>query len=224
MIGPAGYRSCLARSQPRTTPSDEDLQAMRRAAWRTQGVIMLGPEDVRDDWTRQALINKTNRLYGRRSGGGRGAPGSSRTRSRAASSRRSGRRIRTDASWCITGRSTRLARCCAPAPSRRRCTTRTRASSAGGGGAGGLSYCGRLPVRQCDLEKHICQRRMNFPQKCRSKFPHVAGLGDQVVSVAGSLGLGGRPRRRGGGAGSGGVMRALARMCSGTSSACWRSR
>jgi hypothetical protein len=51
MIGPAGYRSCLARSQPRTTPSDEDLQAMRRAAWRTQGVIMLGPEDVRDDWT-----------------------------------------------------------------------------------------------------------------------------------------------------------------------------
>jgi hypothetical protein len=136
MIGPAGYRSCLARSQPRTTPSDEDLQAMRRAAWRTQGVIMLGPEDVRDDWTRQALINKTNRLYGRRSGGGRGAPGSSRTRSRAASSRRSGRRIRTDASWCITGRSTRLARCCAPAPSRRRCTTRTRASSAGGGVAG----------------------------------------------------------------------------------------
>ena len=24
-----------------------------------------------------------------------------------------------------------------------------------GGGAGGLSYCGRLPVRQCDLGKHI---------------------------------------------------------------------
>jgi hypothetical protein len=30
------------------------------------------------------------------------------------------------------------------------------------------------------------------------------------------------PRRRGGGPGGGGVMRALARMCSGTSSACWR--
>jgi hypothetical protein len=32
MTGPAGYRSCLARAQPRTTPSDEDLLAMRRAA------------------------------------------------------------------------------------------------------------------------------------------------------------------------------------------------
>ena len=71
MIGPSGYRSCLARSRPRTAPSDEDLQAMRRAAWRTQGVVVLRPEDVRDDWTRQALINEANRLYGRRAGGAR---------------------------------------------------------------------------------------------------------------------------------------------------------
>jgi hypothetical protein len=42
---------------------------MRKAAWRTQGVIMIRPEDVRDDWTRQALINEANRLYGRRQGG-----------------------------------------------------------------------------------------------------------------------------------------------------------
>jgi hypothetical protein len=44
---------------------------MRRAAWRTQGVVVLRPEDVRDDWTRQALINEANRLYGHRPGGGR---------------------------------------------------------------------------------------------------------------------------------------------------------
>ena len=69
MIGPAGYRSCLARAQARTAPSDEDLLAMRRAAWRSQGVVVLRPEDVRDDWTRQALINEANRLYGRRPGG-----------------------------------------------------------------------------------------------------------------------------------------------------------
>jgi hypothetical protein len=37
MIGPAGYRSCLARAEARTAPSDDDLLAMRRAAWRTQG-------------------------------------------------------------------------------------------------------------------------------------------------------------------------------------------
>jgi hypothetical protein len=71
VIGPAGYRSCLARSQARTTPTDEDLLAMRRAAWHTQGVIMLRPEDVRYDWTRQALVNEANRLYGRRPGGRR---------------------------------------------------------------------------------------------------------------------------------------------------------
>ena len=71
MMAPAGYRSSLARSQPRTSPSDEDLLAMRRAAWRHQGVVVLRPEDIRDDWTRQALINEANRLYGRRPGGGR---------------------------------------------------------------------------------------------------------------------------------------------------------
>ena len=68
MIGPGGYRSCLARSQPRTAPG-EDLLAMRRAAWRMQGVVVLRPEDVRDDWARQALINEANRLYGQRPGG-----------------------------------------------------------------------------------------------------------------------------------------------------------
>jgi len=68
MMGPAGYRSCLARTQARTAPSDDELLAMRKAAWRAQGVIMIRPEDVRDDWTRQALINEANRLYGRRGG------------------------------------------------------------------------------------------------------------------------------------------------------------
>jgi hypothetical protein len=71
MTGPTGYRSCLAHALGRAAPSDDDLLAMRRAAWRTQGVIMLRPEDVRDDWTRQALINEANWLYGRRLGGAR---------------------------------------------------------------------------------------------------------------------------------------------------------
>jgi len=68
MMGPAGYRSCLARTQARTAPSDDELLTMCKAAWRAQGVIMIRPEDVRDDWTRQALINEANRLYGRRGG------------------------------------------------------------------------------------------------------------------------------------------------------------
>jgi hypothetical protein len=44
---------------------------MRRAAWRTQGVVVLRLEDVRDDWIREALINEANRIYGRRLGGAR---------------------------------------------------------------------------------------------------------------------------------------------------------
>ena len=71
MTRPTGYRSCLARAQGRIAPTDEELLAMRRAAWRTQGVVVLRPDDVRDDWTRQALVNEATRLYGRRPGGER---------------------------------------------------------------------------------------------------------------------------------------------------------
>ena len=69
MTAPGRYRSCLARAQARAALSDDDLQAMRRAAWQQQGVITLKPEDVPDDWIRQALINEANRRYGRRGGG-----------------------------------------------------------------------------------------------------------------------------------------------------------
>jgi hypothetical protein len=71
MTGPAGYRSSLARSAARGPSPESELVTMRRAAWRHQGVVVLRPEDVRDDWTRQALINEANRLYGRRTGDGR---------------------------------------------------------------------------------------------------------------------------------------------------------
>ena len=32
----------------------------------------------------------------------------------------------------------------------------------------------------------MCQRRLNFPQKCRSKIPHYGSFGDQPVSVIGA--------------------------------------
>jgi hypothetical protein len=68
MTGPTGYRSCLARTAARSSSPAEDLIAMRRAAWLKQGVVVLRPEDVLDDWMRQALINEANRLYGPRPG------------------------------------------------------------------------------------------------------------------------------------------------------------
>jgi hypothetical protein len=71
MTGPASYRSSLARSAACCSSPETELATMRRAAWRHQGVVVIRPEEVSDDWTRQALINEANRLYGRRSGGGR---------------------------------------------------------------------------------------------------------------------------------------------------------
>jgi hypothetical protein len=70
MTGPAGYRSSLARAAARSPSPETELVAMRQAAWRHQGVVVLRPDEVRDEWTREALINEANRLYGRRSGGG----------------------------------------------------------------------------------------------------------------------------------------------------------
>ena len=59
-------RGSLERHLPRPAPSEQDLFAMRRAAWRKQGIAVIRPADVRDDWTRQALINEATRLYGQR--------------------------------------------------------------------------------------------------------------------------------------------------------------
>ena len=71
MTGPVGHRSSLARSAARSPSPESELVAMRRAAWRHQGVVVIRPEEASDDWTRQALINEANRLYGRRTGDGR---------------------------------------------------------------------------------------------------------------------------------------------------------
>jgi hypothetical protein len=71
MTGPPGYRSSLARAAACGPSPEIELVAMRRAAWRHQGVVVLRPEDVHDDWTRQALINEANRLYGQRRGDSR---------------------------------------------------------------------------------------------------------------------------------------------------------
>jgi hypothetical protein len=71
MTGPAGHRSSLAGAAARSPSPEPELVAMRRAAWRHQGIVVIRPQEVSDDWTRQALINEANRLYGRRSGDAR---------------------------------------------------------------------------------------------------------------------------------------------------------
>jgi hypothetical protein len=59
-------RGSLERHLPQPAPTEQELFAMRRAAWRKQGIVVIRPGDVRDEWTRQALVNEATRLYGRR--------------------------------------------------------------------------------------------------------------------------------------------------------------
>ena len=59
-------RGSLTRHLPRSTAADDELFAMRRAAWRKQGIVVLRISDIRDDWLRQAVVNEATRLYGRR--------------------------------------------------------------------------------------------------------------------------------------------------------------
>ena len=71
MTGPAAYRSSLARAAARSPSPETELVVDAPGGLASPGRSGLRPEDVRDDWTRQALINEANRLYGRRSGDGR---------------------------------------------------------------------------------------------------------------------------------------------------------
>ena len=59
-------RGSLERHLPRPAPTEDELFAMRRAAWRKQGIVVIRLADVRDEIMRQALVNEATRLYGRR--------------------------------------------------------------------------------------------------------------------------------------------------------------
>ena len=62
----SALRGSLERQLPRSLPTEEELFVMRQAAWRKQGIVVIRLADVRDDWTRQTLVNEATRLYGRR--------------------------------------------------------------------------------------------------------------------------------------------------------------
>jgi hypothetical protein len=59
-------RSSLERHLPRSLPTEDELFAMRRAAWREQGIAVLRVDDVADGIIRQAVVNEATRLYGQR--------------------------------------------------------------------------------------------------------------------------------------------------------------
>jgi hypothetical protein len=59
-------RGSLQRHLPDAAPTEQELFAMRRAAWRRQGIVVIRPADIQDKIIRQALINEATRLYGQR--------------------------------------------------------------------------------------------------------------------------------------------------------------
>jgi hypothetical protein len=59
-------RGSLEPHLPRTLSTEGELFAMRRAAWRQQGIVVIRLADVRDEIIRQAIVNEATRLYGRR--------------------------------------------------------------------------------------------------------------------------------------------------------------
>ena len=65
---PARPRSSLAGHQAQQPAGEDHLIAMRKAAWQKQGIIVLKPEDINDDWVRQAVINEAQRKFGPKSG------------------------------------------------------------------------------------------------------------------------------------------------------------
>jgi hypothetical protein len=54
----------LGRLVPKAATSEAELFAMRRRAWREQGVAILSVRGIEDPWLRQAIINEAKRLYG----------------------------------------------------------------------------------------------------------------------------------------------------------------
>ena len=59
-------RGSLERHLPRSLPTEDELFAMRKAAWRKQGIVVLRIDDLRDEIIRQAVLDEATRLYGRR--------------------------------------------------------------------------------------------------------------------------------------------------------------
>ena len=62
----SAVRGSLERYLPQPAPNEDELFAMRRAAWRRQGIVVLRIDDVRDEIIRRAVVDEATRLYGQR--------------------------------------------------------------------------------------------------------------------------------------------------------------
>jgi hypothetical protein len=63
-------RCVLGKLVGQVPATEEELRAMRAAAWHKQGILVVNAEAIRDDWERQCLTNIGNRLFGKRAPAG----------------------------------------------------------------------------------------------------------------------------------------------------------
>lgn len=51
---------------PRGVEAERRNREAMQELWRRRGIAALDPEDIRDEWLRQAVINEATRQFGRR--------------------------------------------------------------------------------------------------------------------------------------------------------------
>ena len=220
-------RGSLERHLPRTLPTEDELFAMRRAAWRKQGIVVIRLADVRDEIVAPgagqrgdaALRPAGGRVMARRKRktSARVVTGLPMIRGRTSCSSRSTRPIPRGGRSSTTAPSTPSASCCAPARSPRRCTTRratSRRSSPSPGSTWsaacrlvrlpGGSGPGDLTEAQVDARRRVGQALDalgGLGSPAGSCVWHVVGLQRSIREWAMRQGWGGRPvassRRRG---------------------------
>ena len=59
-------RCALGRLMPQLPASNDELRAMRAAAWHKQGIVVIPLAEIYNDWDRQFLTGIATRLYGTR--------------------------------------------------------------------------------------------------------------------------------------------------------------
>ena len=59
-------RCALGKLVGQVPATEEELRAMRAAAWHKQGILVVNAEALRDEWERLCLTNIGNRLFGKR--------------------------------------------------------------------------------------------------------------------------------------------------------------
>ena len=62
----SGVYNMANAEPPRGAEAERRNREARAEAWRRLGVIVVDPEDIDDDWLRQAFINHATKIYGRR--------------------------------------------------------------------------------------------------------------------------------------------------------------